>query len=45
MSLVMLVLVIVANVFVNLTNKEEEVKSSLWKNQNLKDFLQKVIFS
>ena len=45
MSLVMLVLVIVANIFVNLTNKEEEVKSSLWKNQNLKDFLQKVIFS
>ena len=29
MSLVMLVLVIIANVFMNLTNKEEEVKSSL----------------
>lgn len=39
MSLVMLILVVVANVIVNLTNKEEEVKSSLWKKKNLKDFV------
>ena len=29
MSLVMLVMVIVANIFVNMTNKEQEVKSTL----------------
>lgn len=44
MSLVMLVIVIVANVLVNITNKEEEVKSTLWeKMKSSKDFLLKDI--
>ena len=44
LSLVMLVLVIIANVLVNLTNKDEEVKSTLWENQNLNNFLQMDIY-
>lgn len=43
MSLVMLVIVIISNVIVNITNKEEEVKSILWEKKKLKDFLLRVI--
>lgn len=43
MSLVMLVIVVISNVIVNLTNKEEEVKSVLWEKKKLKNYLPMVI--
>lgn len=43
MSLVMLVIVIISNFIVNIVNKEEEVKSALWKKKMLKSFLQMAI--